>query len=360
VYIIAEPSASEDGTGTVTCNGGNVEKASISFDNVTGDFGAEPSLRGALLIASFTSANGTTDTVTIAPVGDGQMRVVGFITVNDTDSAVIEDGTAVIDPATIKGLQKDPRASEQTVTHTHVLNFGDTAEENDFWWGQGHWSALQTLINEAETLTYGASGTAWAPAADQFVYQKTDRFVRRLVGDISCNDGATQYTVGTHEDIYMFSCSAPLFKTRQVWNATAEAQGLVIRGGGGYNGEGHCGMWGIDQRFTQARAIPAQANSVAVDIYDGQYYCVYNGKCWAAYSAGTVIQVIADGYVLANGVIKSAVDGVIQSRSDAGGFPKIYIYWINADVTLTDGDISESRMVRIAIDRLVNDSWILS
>lgn len=267
-------------------------------------------------------------TITLTPSAN-YVYLVGFLCLNKNTPG--DPLTGVFDPESLVLHQR----SDQSANGPIKFKFG--AGGTSFFWGHGHWTALQTAINETSSVL--ADVAAWSPAADTWVRTQVSDVQVQLLADIQANDGSSNHTVGTFEETYFFSPSGLRIGMRYVFNATAEAQDLRIPAAPDC---GYCGQWGLTQNLTSVRRLPMDASRLSVTApWDDSAVAQGNAAIWAMY--GGSVQALFIGRTSVG-----ETTGFVSKRSDLGGWPKIYKYAnLEAEIDLVDGDVIESEHWRI-------------
>lgn len=280
----------------------------------------------------------------------------GFICINDDgDSDNCNPYDGVFDPdSMVEVMVYETGGIHQIAEGPLSLN------NSSSWWGNGHWDANNTLINESETLYYqDVDDDSWVDwttvnTVNTHIRKKAWSLGRTLIGDIQVNISGTNYTVGTHKAMYSVSPAGFTITLDHIFNATAEAQGLAFASRGGYGGQ-----WSISKGFAAyAKSLPGVDDTnkyvIGSDTFvDGTTVYSQNTNCVSLYGgiSGYEAHVKGEGIILSGGgtILKSSPLLWLVERNTSGvEYIKAYLNNKYDDSTLliTEGDRATGRHTR--------------
>ncbi len=215
-------------------------------------------------------------TITVTPGGTGIVDIVGFVAIRDNETYLTpERGTypagGVFDPEADSFITSIAGNLEDC--GVLVLKYGSQAAK---YWGQGHWSANDTLVNApaALDLRYGGGATLWTPADNAWDEVVTDELAASVYGDVQFRDesAGVNRNVGTAAICHRFASFGLTRECRVTFNQTAEDNDLkiadgLVSGSGGYGG-GYPNITAFGQYWTRIGTWPSADGYTVVPPYD--------------------------------------------------------------------------------------------
>jgi len=342
LFVLGYP-VNGSGKCDVTASGSpTLHYSELDFDD-QGDFGTSASIDNWVKLASWSGGSEASETVTLTTQTTASCRIIGFLAITSETADDPDDG--VYDPETLVAVSGFGTTRSPA---TCPVRFTWGGAGDDFWWGNGHWDADNTLTGESQALSTGWTGVAPTATADQRCTTAASSFIRRLAGTVTADDGSSR-DVGTWEEVFTFTPAGLHIRQRFTFNATAESQGLAFSNDSGIKG-GYACRWDLPGQFTSARRVPADATRTALTPWptgSHEGHCVGSAGTWLCYSPVAVAMMTGGSmlYDASAGEYLSGSHGFIQARTD--GLPVMYISVNNGlETALAEDDVLETWQYR--------------